>query len=253
MTLLPFDAPRLKLRRARHHIDDLTNRIREFLTRRPFYLELAADPTFIGGKKWVVRAREEVPLEYAAIIGDAVHNLRSALDLLACDVVRANRQSDESVYFPFASSQAKLPEVIKQRHLDRAKPAVYSLIVKWAPYNNGNVPLRAIHDFDIMDKHQALIPTVDMLGSPQIMGIPYVEGFAVGPIHNGAAFQVHKAHAHLPVGLAADGEFDLRFNFFRATGVGFEEVPFGGGKVIPTLTCLANLVENMINEFIAAA
>jgi hypothetical protein len=79
--------------------------------------------------KWVVIVREEVPIaDFAAIIGDVIHNLRTALDHLPCELVRSNEQGDKDVYFPFAESGTKLDAMIKRRNMNRAKPMVASLI-----------------------------------------------------------------------------------------------------------------------------
>lgn len=254
MPLPPFEAPRLKLRRARYHIGDLTEQVRAYLRRSPLFLQIEADPTFAGGKKWVAHVREEVPPEFSTVIGDVIHNLRAALDLLACEVVRANHSNDNGVYFPFAESAIGLPAMIKKRHMDRAKPAVSILITKLAPYKGGNAALRAIHDLDIMDKHQALIPLSDMVGAPDIAGIPRIKHPArMGPIRNGAAFALPAAHSHLPVGLWANGEFTLRFDSLHLSVSGLKAVPLGGGEVIPTLVSLAKFVEDIIEQFVRIA
>ena len=51
------------------------------------------------------------PEEISAIVGDVIHNLRTALDLTACDMVRAAGQSDKDVYFPFSNSAQELNEM----------------------------------------------------------------------------------------------------------------------------------------------
>src|ERR1700678_207635 len=90
MAIAAFQASYLKIRRARVHIKELGEQIDTYLQREPFYLEIVDAPSFSTGRMWVARVTEEVPLDFAAIIGDAIHNLRTALDLLACDLVRAN-------------------------------------------------------------------------------------------------------------------------------------------------------------------
>jgi hypothetical protein len=249
MPLPFFEAPRLKLRRARYHIGDLTEQIRAYLLRSPFHLQIVADPTFAGGRKWVARVSEEVPPDFSAIIGDVIHNLRAALDLLACELVRANCPDDEGVHFPFAESASELDRMIERRHIDRAKPAVVALIKKLAPYKGGNAALRAIHDLDIMDKHQALIPTSDMIIAPDLPAAPKVtQPPRIGPIRDGAAFAVPAAHSYLPVGFWAQGDFSLRFDPIHYTVSGLKAGPLGGGEVVPTLIGLAKLVESIIEN-----
>ena len=254
MPLPPFEAPRLKLRRARYHIGDLQQQISAYLGRYPFFLKIEADPTFVGGKKWVAHVREEVPIDLAAIVGDVIHNLRAALDLLACELVKANGQSDDNVRFPFAGAAAGIDEMIKRRNMDRASPAVVALIKNLAPYKGGNAALRALHDLDIMDKHQALIPVSDMISAPQYIGIHKVERPSrMGPIRNRSAFAVLQEQSYLPVGYIAQGEFTLSFDTIHYSVTGLKAGPLGGGEVVPTLIRLAEFTEDIVKQFVRIA
>lgn len=134
MPIKPFDGPRLKLRRARYHIGDLAEQIRAYLKREPFYLEIEAQKpgeNWAFGKKWTLKVREEVPPDFSAVIGDVVHNLRASLDVLACELVRANGQSDDGVYFPFADSAAELENMIARRAILTAPNR--KLLICYAP------------------------------------------------------------------------------------------------------------------------
>ena len=102
-------------------------------------------------------------LGLALVIGDAVHNLRSALDLLAfalvgdkCPTPGQRRQ----VQFPFSASANGLEATIKSRQISRAGEKVVREIKKLKPYPGGNETLQAIHDLDLADKHKLIIPTV---------------------------------------------------------------------------------------------
>ncbi len=55
----------------------------------------------------------------AAITGDAIHNLRTSLDLMASELARISKRPDNDVYFPFAVSADKFEHAIKSRHFDR--------------------------------------------------------------------------------------------------------------------------------------
>jgi hypothetical protein len=246
----PFDAARLKLRRARRHIDELTEQLRAYISRSPFYLELADAPSYLNGKKWVLHVVESVPSDFSAIIGDAIHNLRSALDLMACELVRANNQSDSGVYFPFAESATELEGMIARRHMDRASAQVVDLIRSTAPFKGGNAALRAIHDLDIIDKHQSLIPVFDMVGTPEVPGMPPSSVvFTMGPIEGGMEVFASREHATLPAGYRASGTFVFRFGSGALTEAGLEGGPLGGGEVIPTLVSLADLVDSLNEAF----
>ena len=102
----PFEAPRLKLARAERHINELAAEITEYLADKPVavIVEQPSELKEINSCSWVTRIRKPVPVALSAVIGDAIHNLRAALDLLASDVVRLNGKDAKTVYFPFAAS-----------------------------------------------------------------------------------------------------------------------------------------------------
>jgi hypothetical protein len=82
-----------KTARAKHHIDDLECEIRDFLSRGTFNV---ASETGQGPGEIVYRLQmsEPIPIGFSTTIGDALHNLRSALDCaafeMACRHVRRN-------------------------------------------------------------------------------------------------------------------------------------------------------------------
>jgi hypothetical protein len=252
MTLPPFEAPRLKLRRARSHIGELQNEVRAYLLSEPFHLEIVDAPTFTNGKKWVVHMQHEVPSHFSAIIGDVIHNLRTSLDLLACELVRANGRSDKGVHFPFADSAGTLSEAIKDKNMHRAKPAVQTLIENVKPYTGGNHALRAIHDLDILDKHQALIPILDIVAAPNVPGFetPLLQH---GPIQAGVGLATLGDHNRLPIGTRARGEFKLTFDSYVDGVFSTKLVTLSGSEVVPALISLAKQVESLIEAFILVA
>jgi hypothetical protein len=244
MLYSPFEATRLKLRRARSHIDELSEYVTEYLRRDPFYMEIVVDPGFRNGRKWLVTVREEAPPYVSTIIGDAIHNLRTSLDILACELVIANGGSDNDVYFPFASSADDLEEKIRKRHITRSKPGVVELIRKSKPYIGGNYTLRALHDLDITDKHRALIPVIDVIGLP---------GFSASPVRSGVAFAITDDQINLPTGRRESGKFILRFEGTHDTIDGKESASLRGGENIPTLVALSHHVEGLVESLILVA
>ena len=139
----PFFGPKLKAERANCHISDLNETLAAFFQGHPYKLVAKPDAQCIS---FVIRVKKDIPHDLPTIIGDAVHNLRSALDLLACDLVRLNGGSTNSVYFPFADSGDDLEALIKKRKIDRASAEVVEIIRALKPYKGGNDMLRAIHD-----------------------------------------------------------------------------------------------------------
>ena len=101
------------------------------------------------------------------MIGDAVHNLRASLDLIVCDLVRINGKSANKVYFPFCEGQNHLKKTIVEMRLsNRAGADIAAALRSIEPYKAGNILLRAIHDLDIFDKHDALLPVIGAMNLP---------------------------------------------------------------------------------------
>jgi hypothetical protein len=145
----PFSASAIKIRRAQTHLAELELEIAKFIDANPVTVTTQS------------RRSTEVTVNFvgvseiiSAIVGDIIHNLRAALDLAACDLVRIRGESDRGVYFPFCDSPEDLRDMIKRKRFNRAGRNAVALLHELRPYRNGNSALRAIHDLDIQDKHQ---------------------------------------------------------------------------------------------------
>ncbi len=150
-----FTGSLTKLDRATKFINELEYLLNEYNNNEPFSakLDYATNPPAI------VMEWKGIGYEAMAVLGDVVHNLRAALDLLASELVRINGKSDSNVYFPFAATAAEFPNAIKKRNFDKAGLDAVNLLYTFAPYRGGNELLRAVHDLDIKDKHTALLET----------------------------------------------------------------------------------------------
>jgi hypothetical protein len=247
MPLKPFDHSRFKLKRSRQHIGELVEQIRAFLRREPFYLEVAKGVT-PDAKRWIVRVREEVPVEFCAIIGDALHNLRAALDLMAVQLVRLNKKSDEDVYFPFSKSARTFDDAFRRSKMNRASPKAITLLKSLKPYSDGNYPLHSLHALDIMDKHQALIPTYDVIAVPDYLARKLLaHGVRISPIKEGISIPVDpEMSPYVAIGRHYRGTFSLLFPIRTAAG---ETAPLGGEEIVPALIHLANSIDSIIELF----
>ena len=68
----------LKLARAHEHIDDLALKLRAYLASEPYRVVQEAVP---GGFRLILQVTTQPPPALALMVGDALHNLRSALDV----------------------------------------------------------------------------------------------------------------------------------------------------------------------------
>lgn len=83
----PIPPYRLKIERARRHISELTTEVEAFLAAGPFEI-FSVDDLENGQRDYKVRVKTSVPEQWSLIIGDVIHNARSALDLLMVEVVK---------------------------------------------------------------------------------------------------------------------------------------------------------------------
>lgn len=152
----------LKLERAKKHIAEANGLLKK---RRPFRYTVETD--YQAGKRSIGAKRNEAVIgELALIIGDAIHNLRSALDHRVWELVSPHVLGDgdrKGIQFPIAKSGS--PEDIKSafnnRKIDRAPEDVRLALEKLHPYPGGNDHLVLVHDLDVIDKHKLLVPTAD--------------------------------------------------------------------------------------------
>ena len=212
-----FQASKMKLERANKFIHELRVTFDAYANDTP----LCGAVKIVDDHPQIAISWKGIGLLPGAIIGDAVHNMRTALDLMASELARLNGQSDKNVYFPFASSEDDLSEQIKAKSFHRAGADAVNLLRGVRPYKGGNDSLRAIHDLDIADKHTALIP----------------------------------AHTEMDFELEASIEFgDTREKSFPVLARKVEFIfppdgPLGGMPVLETLEGLVKLVCGIIEAF----
>lgn len=100
-----------------------------------------------------------------AIIGDAVHNLRSALDHLAYHLVMVGTDKGEIRTKPWEIIQFPITHSADSYKSDRTAGKVQGMerkaieaIDALKPYKSGNEPLWLLHKLDNTDKHSFILP-----------------------------------------------------------------------------------------------
>src|ERR1041385_9134971 len=101
---MPFAASRLKIERANKHILELNSVFETFVQSDFHKLVVNSDPN-TGQDVLQFSILKTLPKDIATIVGDAIHNLRSALDLLICNIVAKTipGQSLRYVCFPIST------------------------------------------------------------------------------------------------------------------------------------------------------
>jgi hypothetical protein len=161
-----FRGSRLKVERAYKHVADINSHLEVFVG-SDFY-DLTVDKHFDTGENFLrcdikLRLKEET---IALVIGDALHNLRSALDLLYYETVElCNGVSTKWTRFPFADTRgqllARLNSALEKKQVTSSVCNLILNVVK--PYEGGNLALWTLDDLNITDKHQLLIPVLKLV------------------------------------------------------------------------------------------
>jgi hypothetical protein len=147
---------RSKVERAKNHILDLEIARDEFIETEPYVIESERDPQ-TGNYLFRVTKLQLAPPDLGLIAGDAAHNLRSALDHLAYQLVLVNKEiPNRFTGFPIfddaaryvAGSQGKI-KLMSQSAQDAIKAT--------KPYRGKSNLLWFIHTMDIADKHHTLL------------------------------------------------------------------------------------------------
>jgi hypothetical protein len=223
-----FRAPHTKIDRARKHLAELETEIATYFASNPVKFDVRTAETEVGRAFNVTLHMAPVPECMGAIVGDIIHNLRAALDLTACEMVRVAEQSEDDVYFPFCKNVDELDGMIRRRNFHRAGPSATELLRSLKPYRNGNAALRAVHDLDVHDKHRALIPNAVSASSP------IIQLWEDDGTRNPRVIGDPTAPTQIMLVFPASTEFD-------------------GREMVPTLHELVQLIEGIVEAFRALA
>lgn len=151
-----IDQIRPKIERAKKHIRDLEAERDSFLRTKPYVVSTKRDAQTKRLIYYLAAVRQP-PEILPVIAGDVLQNLRSALDHLAFQLVRAaGNTPSKQTYFPVADSAAKYESAKIAKVQDMAPKAVKA-IDEVKPYKGGNETIWRLHKLNNVDKHRLLI------------------------------------------------------------------------------------------------
>jgi hypothetical protein len=160
---MTFRDSRLKIDRANEHIAEIKNRI-DFVTGpdgQTSRVEIHSEAR-VKSVHYRLTRLGDLP-KIACVIGDAIHNLKTALDYAWFQAVNVVTPSNTlRPKFPIYPSIDQLENALTKSGIDTASPRLFNLILRDVkPYDGGNFYLRPLHKMDIMDKHELLIPATN--------------------------------------------------------------------------------------------
>jgi hypothetical protein len=156
---LPIEDVVSKINWANHHIDNFREAAVAFGKTNPYGTVIERDPK-TRQRTYVVTKITPIPPDIRLIAGDAIQNLRSALDYLACALVRANNsEPSKQVALPISESEplTKKEQAAFARQVDGMRQDAIDAIKAIKPYKGGNDTLWRLHRLNIIDKHRLLM------------------------------------------------------------------------------------------------
>ena len=241
-----FRDAKLKIKRAHEHIEQLPILLGAFLESRPYKLDVKHDPK-TGYNFIEFETTQPLPPAIPLTIGDALHNLRAALDYAFWEIVLCTTKQLPSQYvsFPCLKTREKLEAALKSRDIEAAGPDIIDLIRnEIKPYPGGNDPLWALHRLDIADKHRLLITVLRVLSLRDVS----------------AEDENHNRFTPRTLAIAGDGilrpfgtDSPLHIQSYGEPTIGVlfgkGEEFFPGEPVIPTFVNLAQVVTSIMDKF----
>lgn len=236
----PFYGARLKVERAEHHINNLYLEAFRFMEKNPYIVYAHPD---LEGRGDVIKLEgvDALPDPLVLVLGDALHNLRSALDhaLIATAINPTPR-----TMFPVRNTVQELKAAISGGLKEHAPAEIIDFIVNVIqPYKGGNgEAIWGLHGLDIDDKHKLLIAHLEYT---HITGLRAIDD-------KGENFAIPDwliVHPHIAPYLC-DGHHNIQITDH---GKVMRHVKFGDGMalegelILPTLRNMSKIVSGAID------
>jgi hypothetical protein len=170
----PLHSSWLKLNRAQAHLETLEREIKAWLAKKPYAVFGEYEPGSPDQYVFRVRFFAPVPPEWGVLIGEFLHNARSALDHIAWQVVSRGRGTPgRSTQFPIVllkkewgrESRRRLPGA-SRRHIalirerqPYQRPALLKKIRSPRRWSAAGHPLAILAALSNEDKHRVLTTT----------------------------------------------------------------------------------------------
>lgn len=140
-----------KLRRARNHISEVQQRISELQQAQPWSIQ--REPTGPDGWTYRFKIHRPIPVDLSAAVGDAVANMRAALDYIAYELARHHvstmTDSEEAATeFPICKDRAAFDQFFTTGRKARLRSKLYGEAERNA--------LQCVQPFALTDEMRAM-------------------------------------------------------------------------------------------------
>lgn len=243
----------VKIERAKKHINDLNSEVRTFHASKPYATAIKKDPQSGNLFHHLVKL-DHVPISFATIAGDAIHNLRSSLDHLAQHLWLVNNPASTKHFnFPIFNTAADYNKAIVGGKKERLRQDAIDALGKVEAYKGGKGNhIWVLNYLDNIDKHR-LILTIASAGG----GLYDVPANSVFDERFAQMFREMNVVIYpavptiLKIGdILAPVESEEDKNRKFPIHITFNEPQvFEGGPLLETLQHFANLVSNTVILF----
>jgi hypothetical protein len=246
-----IDNIRSKINRAEKHIRDLDVLITHFVESCPYTIGTKTHPVEeIKHTTLYVASVQSIPIDIPLLIGDAVHNLRSALEHLMWQLIEsAGGTPDENTAFPIAwgteGRQIYLSRM-GNREIQKISSVAQNILNTVQPYYSGDDTLRKIQELNIWDKHR--LPVVTAIGYEGwniLLGLGNItfRNFGAG---RSVSLEVNQEIVNIPT---STYERHPREDFKLIVQIAFREPQILNGEpVLGTLDHFANFVNTLVSN-----
>jgi len=261
-----FESALAKVGRAHHHLEELTQLTSNWLAGKPLRLSRDVQEESTSFRVSIV---DPIPADLPLILGDFVHNLRSALDHVVYEAVK--RSDENRCGFQAWNPKNRRPFDVKaykalvEENAPSASAAPLRKLLELRPHEGGaDEYLWCLHRLDIIDKHRLVIAVcgatekvqVKLWGDAYVVSATTLDALAER-IPNAASLTVDYQPVH-PCPLA---EGTVLFDHPTAQSDQVERVdwhyhlalaeprPYAGEPLLDTLEGLMEQVEALIVSF----
>ncbi len=235
----------MKIKRAQHHIADLEGQFKTFVARKPHRFSIKNDPK-TGQTLIQIRFVEAPPDNLIVVIGDTIHNLRTALDHMIWALIGWDGGAqNKHLTFPCRDNRTNYEAGCNGIQTPSQWIRDFIIAFEAFPGGKGEIFCR-LHEMDVTDKHRAIRPVLRGTGHPDftiyntkgepclaMSGNQFIGGMGdAAPIMN------------VPVGYSVelDGDTDCPPSIFFSDTL-------GDGEVFSVLDGFRHSVSNALEDF----
>ena len=171
MTEDRFYSAKLRIARAKEHLNDLKATIDSFLAKKPYTRVVDLDADGIN-EIHKIKLTERFPFHWRLLATEIVEHLRASLDhaTWTTGYLKSGDRNIQQVHFPFAGAAADLDNSMRRRSKN-IPPEIQALLRGFQPYKGGNEDLYILNDLCNLSKHSLIAFVGCVAGSTEITGI----------------------------------------------------------------------------------